>query len=507
MQDNSKVFKSLKQKYNYLVNNGYEVVYLALQGSQNYGLDLYSDGYTSDVDCFAVVLPSFDDFVDLNHRISTTIVLENNEHINVKDIRSMFELYYKQNIQYLETLFTDYKIINKKYKPFISKLYSIRNEIANISNDLLLKSIFGMGEEKYHALHHPYPSIADKIEQFGYDGKQLSHLMRLYYFLRAFESGKSFKECLTDFSSSEKELIIAAKLNKFDLEKADSLAEFYYSELRARYMYYKENVWLSKKLNVNNETKNLVNDIKNDVIKFYFREQLLPDKSVEYKLCPDHYRNVFVTSDNHFGHVNILKYETKRMDLLDVNLTKEISNYIKEHNLSVDDNAQFNLAYDNVMKLLTVKHDDVMINRWNSVVGKDDLVIILGDFSFLSAQNTMVLLNKLNGDKVLVKGNHDIFIQDKEFDKTLFKGIYDYVETRYKGQELCLMHYPIQSFKHQDRENKCAVLLFGHIHSGKMTLPKHSFNVGVDVNNYAPVNIEIAIEQARYNDGGIINGR
>ena len=163
MNREAKIFKNLKQKYNYLIEKGYEVVYVSLQGSQNYGLDLYTDDYVSDIDCFAVVLPSFDDFVNLNHQISTTLVLENNEHINVKDIRSMFELYSKQNIQYLETLFTDYKIINKKYKNYANRLFEMKYDIANISRDLLIRSIFGMSSEKYHALHHPYPSIIDKI--------------------------------------------------------------------------------------------------------------------------------------------------------------------------------------------------------------------------------------------------------------------------------------------------------------------------------------------------------
>ena len=39
-----------------------------------------------------------------------------------------------------------------------------------------------------------------------------------------------------------------------------------------------------------------------------------------------------------------------------------------------------------------------------------------------------------------------------------------------------------------------------------MEIPKHSFNVGTDVNNYYPVQLSIAIEKALDNNGGVING-
>ena len=54
------IFKELKRRMNYLQDDlGYEVLFIALQGSQNYGLDIYTDEYKSDIDCMAVILPSF----------------------------------------------------------------------------------------------------------------------------------------------------------------------------------------------------------------------------------------------------------------------------------------------------------------------------------------------------------------------------------------------------------------------------------------------------------------
>ena len=52
-------------------------------------------------------------------------------------------------------------------------------------------------------------------------------------------------------------------------------------------------------------------------------------------------------------------------------------------------------------------HDKWLIELWNKTVGKKDEVIIVGDFSFLSTEDTKKLVGKLNGNKILILGNHD----------------------------------------------------------------------------------------------------
>ena len=84
------------------------VVGIFLQGSQNYGLDEYSDNYCSDVDTKSIILPNLDDFIMAKQPISAVEVLENNEHAEVKDIRVMFEMFKKENISYIELLYSDY---------------------------------------------------------------------------------------------------------------------------------------------------------------------------------------------------------------------------------------------------------------------------------------------------------------------------------------------------------------------------------------------------------------
>lgn len=299
-------------------------------------------------------------------------------------------------------------------------------------------------------------------------GKQLSHIIRLYQFILNLTSGLSFKNSLTYFENEIKIMIITAKLNEYSLDKARQLAQEYANKIHN----IKEAEILARGVIVKDEVVNFLLDLKLKILKNYFTEQLKPDIKEEIKVFPDNYSKVWITSDNHFGHENILKYEDRKSKL----------------------------NIENIQE-----HDQILINNWNSVVGKNDLIYIVGDFSFKKAKDTENLLRQLNGDKVLIKGNHDIFLDDKTFDKSLFKAIYDYKEVKYKGQEIVLMHYPIQEFKHMNRETKPTVLLFGHIHSFKLQIPKYSYNVGVDVNGYFPISLMYAIERALENQGGRIN--
>lgn len=87
------------------------IVGLFLQGSQNYGLDMPG----SDVDTKLIVVPSFKDIAMNKKPISTTHVRANEEHIDWKDIRLYMQTFRKQNLNFLEILFTEYFIVNSLY--------------------------------------------------------------------------------------------------------------------------------------------------------------------------------------------------------------------------------------------------------------------------------------------------------------------------------------------------------------------------------------------------------
>lgn len=215
------IMNRVKEHFEY-IKDKYDVIYLGLQGSQNYGLDIYNDKYKSDVDTKAIVLPSFEDFVLNKSPISKTIILPNNEHIDVKDIRAMFETFKKQNINFIEILFTKYNIINPQYEDLLKILLKNKEQIANLNRNQALRCMAGMSMEKLKALQHPYPTIIDKIEKYGYDPKQLHHILRMNDFIKKYATGMKYEECLIP---DNKEYLINIKQGILSATEAVELAQ------------------------------------------------------------------------------------------------------------------------------------------------------------------------------------------------------------------------------------------------------------------------------------------
>lgn len=199
------------------------IVGIFLQGSQNYGLD-YAD---SDIDSKVIVVPSIDDIVLNKKPISETLLMPNNEHVDLKDIRLMFGCFKKQNINFVEILFTDFMILNPAYlNIFYEEVLYYREDIARYSEWNALNCIKGMMMEKFKALKHPYPTLADRIERFSYDPKQLHHMFRIYEFGQRYINGESYSECLI---SKQKDFLINVKNCSngafYNLEEAEKHAE------------------------------------------------------------------------------------------------------------------------------------------------------------------------------------------------------------------------------------------------------------------------------------------
>lgn len=232
MSRNEKIMSRVREHYDELISMGYEVVGIFLQGSQNYDLDIYDDEYTSDIDTKAIVLPSFDDIVFGRSPKSTTHVRKNNEHIDIKDIRVWVDMWAKQNISYLEILFTDFCIINEKYKDILdNSLYPYIDNISRISETLCVKCMLGMCYEKEKALEHPYPATLDKIAKFGYDPKQLHHIIRLEDVCRRYTAGESL---MTAYKPSYelRTYLINVKKGLHTLEEARELTKKYVSSVK-----------------------------------------------------------------------------------------------------------------------------------------------------------------------------------------------------------------------------------------------------------------------------------
>ena len=148
----------------------------------------------------------------------------------------------------------------------------------------------------------------------------------------------------------------------------------------------------------------------------------------------------FMTSDTHFGHANIIKY--------------------------------CNRPFKSVKEM-----DNILIKNWNSVVSDEDIVFHLGDFSFERKDSYKY---RLNGDIILIKGNHDT------------DSIIDRATIYYKGAEYILIHNPTEA-----REGN---ILCGHVHEKwkcKVLKTKTCLNVGVDVWDYFPINLKQIHEEVK----------
>lgn len=230
------------------------------QGSGNYGLD-YED---SDVDTKCLIIPTLKEIALAKKPISTTHIRENNEHIDLKDIRLYLQTFRKQNLNFLEILFTKYYWLNiwdHFYTEQWKRLIDNREAIAHMDPARCMKSMRGILSEKYFAMEHHYPSRMPWIEKFGYDPKQLSHLVRVEDFITRYVAGESFECCL---QAKNPNWIIDIKKGYYNLEDARSLAEKSFqkgSEIANNF------IELNKNTQPNQEIEELLDDVGYKVIE------------------------------------------------------------------------------------------------------------------------------------------------------------------------------------------------------------------------------------------------
>jgi calcineurin-like phosphoesterase family protein len=152
----------------------------------------------------------------------------------------------------------------------------------------------------------------------------------------------------------------------------------------------------------------------------------------------------FITSDLHFGHRNIKKF---------CPITRS--------------------KYDND----TDRMNEQMIVEWNEIVEQEDTVYILGDVAFMSGSDAARIMNRLNGRKILVEGNHDRkTLLDVNF-RNAFSEIHKYLEVVHNGTFIVMCHYPIYDHNGAGRGS---IMLHGHRHGNPYDLPGRIKDVGMD---------------------------
>lgn len=189
------------------------------------------------------------------------------------------------------------------------------------------------------------------------------------------------------------------------------------------------------------------------------------------KLVLEKGQNLYFTSDTHYAHSNICRATTRWTDADSV--TRDFKSL-----------EQMNTT---------------LVNNINEVVGQDDVLIHLGDWSFGGFEMIEEFRSKIICKNVhLVFGNHDHHIaRDKGGVQSLFSSTQHYMHLDLRipnGKEvdkltLVCMHFPIASW---DGMNDGVIHLHGHVH-----LPPHlrisegkAMDVGVDGNNLYPISIQ-----------------
>jgi len=150
-----------------------------------------------------------------------------------------------------------------------------------------------------------------------------------------------------------------------------------------------------------------------------------------------------------------------------------------------------------------------MINRWNSKVKKEDVTYILGDFCFGKPKKANEILAQLNGQKILVKGNHDHSVTKWHCDLATDPFEFSLEVPFYDGLlyfPVTLSHYPYtplapdEDTRFLDRRpaEDGNWLLHGHVHClWKVKDKRKMINVGVDVWDFYPVSYDDILKVIR----------
>ena len=250
------VQKQVERHYQTLVSLGYDVVGVFLYGSQNYELDYDK----SDVDTKAIVLPSREDIAYNRQPVNIEIDMGDNCICDVKDIRKIFECFRKQNMNYIELLFTRYYKLNPIYEKVFSPMLEHAEEIARYNNYASVNCMYGMVLEKYNALTHLYPSIREKMERYGYDNKQLHHILRMKEFMIRYCDGEAYRSIL--IPENKEELLRIKSKYVYSLEDAKRIAKETCDFMKE----YKESYLKNNSLEISEEAEQVMESVLNQLL-------------------------------------------------------------------------------------------------------------------------------------------------------------------------------------------------------------------------------------------------
>lgn len=240
--------------------------------------------------------------------------------------------------------------------------------------------------------------------------------------------------------------------------------------------------------------------------------------------------NTFIISDTHLGHQRVLQFEPTRVKLLlkhfegfsDKTIIERSDYLFKLLETVPEDDQRMHPDINSVCKDLIHYHDEMIISNWNRNVGVNDTVLHLGDFAFRNLEKNT---ERLNGRKILLRGNHDrkssrhykncgwdevidaitIVLNGHMFNHSPSPGrFWNGLFIQIGDMKILFSHYPIRNSDKWDIKQYgtitdmlsniydgygCDVNVHGHIHSHK-SIFEHSVNVSSEHINFTPQRIK-----------------
>lgn len=203
---------------------------------------------------------------------------------------------------------------------------------------------------------------------------------------------------------------------------------------------------------------------------------------------------IYFTSDNHFGHLNIIKYCLRGYGTRAQRVAE------REQYSGYDELEQKS-------KLLFKNADDmsrVLTERWNSVVAPGDTVYHLGDFAMGNRKDWQSHFDGLNGAIHLIYGNHDChsdWTPYKEIYEMGFASINEQLFVEVDGHKLWMAHIPLshapdkRGYVRPKPTEKYDIALAGHVHDKYFWNDTGCINVGCDNTEFYPVTLEQLLQK------------
>ena len=226
-------------------NEGYKIIFMALHGSQNYGLATEN----SDYDWYAAVEPTFYNFV-FDEPLASKDIEYAYGIITVKDVRGMFQMIKKASFNFLEILFTDYYFINEKYREEWNTLRMLGRKISKSNPYATIRSYIG---------------VAGNTLQKEMTGKKCAQILTFANQITSYIDGDDFNDVLTSEKIFNREFIMKIKTEEYTTGYLNILAQAQFNYLHNYGTNYLRDKNAAKMMDIN--TRDAINSILIDICR------------------------------------------------------------------------------------------------------------------------------------------------------------------------------------------------------------------------------------------------